>query len=110
MSAYIAAADSSATGGDLVFRLRLFVAGDEPHSLTARQILARLCEQHLKGRCEVIVVDVLRDYQAALRHRVVVVPTLIVEAPPPERIIVGSLSDEEKVLAVLGLPRPGGRE
>lgn len=57
-----------------------------------------------------IVVDVLQDYQAALRHRVVVVPTLIVEAPPPERIIVGSLSDEEKVLAVLGLPRPGGRE
>ena len=49
------------------------------------------------------IVDVFEDYQAAIEHGVIVVPTLIVDAPPPGKTIVGSLTDEEKVLAVLGL-------
>jgi len=90
---------------DPFFRLRLFVAGDEPHSLKARETLFRLCREHLKDRCEINVVDVLQDYRAALDCHVMAVPTLIIETPPPERVIVGSLSDEDKVLAVLGIAR-----
>lgn len=89
--------------GDCSYRFRLFVAGDEPNSLRARAALARLCDERLKDRCELMIVDVFEDYQAAIDHGVIVVPTLIVEAPPPAKTIVGSLDDEEKVLAALGL-------
>jgi circadian clock protein KaiB len=95
--------------GKAFFRMRLFVAGNDPNSTKAMASLSRIAEQYLKGRCEIIVVDVLQDYLAALNYQVVAVPTLIVESPPPQRVIVGSLSEEDKVLAVLGIVQEGGR-
>jgi len=99
--------DQEPSGGTPFYRLRLFVAGDEPNSAKARAVLTRLCEEHLRGRYEIHVVDIFEDYRAAIEHRVVVVPALIVESPPPPRAIVGSLSDEEKVLTALGLVGKG---
>lgn len=90
-------------GSDRTYRFLLFVAGDEPNSQRAKAALARLCEEHLKDRCETRIVDVFEDYQAAIDHGVIVVPTLIVESPPPARTIMGSLENEGKVLAALGL-------
>ncbi len=89
------------------YRLRLFVAGDEPNSAKAKAMLNRLCEKYLLKNCEITIVDVLQDYEAAIEHQVMVVPTLIVEWPPPMRSILGSLTDEEKVLAALGLMKDG---
>jgi circadian clock protein KaiB len=91
------------------YRFRLFVADDEPNSLKAKAVIARLCDTRLKGRCEVRIVDVFEDYQAAIDNGVIVVPTLIVDAPPPAKTIVGSLADEEKVLALLGPAGEGER-
>jgi circadian clock protein KaiB len=88
-----------------VYRLRLFVAGNEPSSRQARATLERLRATHLRDRCELEVVDVFADYQAAIEHRVLVVPTLRIESPPPVRILIGSLDDEAQVLAALGLDR-----
>ncbi|ROQ90118.1 circadian clock KaiB family protein [Desulfosoma caldarium] len=90
------------------YRLRLFVAGDEPNSVKAKAMLARLCDTVLRHNCQVIVVDVLQDYQAAIEYHVIVVPTLMVEWPPPVRSILGSLTDEDKVVAALGLLKDGG--
>lgn len=90
------------------YRLWLFVAGDEPNSVRARTAVARLCDVHLRGRCEIEIVDVYEDYQAAIDHKVIMVPTLIVESPLPRRTVVGSLSDEARVLAALGISEPGG--
>ena len=84
-------------------RLRLFVAGDEPNSEKAKAVLYRLCGKHLKNHFELHIVDVLEDYQAAIDHHVVAVPSLIVEKPSSSLIIVGSLSDEGKVISALGL-------
>ncbi|MBW1700354.1 MAG: circadian clock protein KaiB [Deltaproteobacteria bacterium] len=97
------------TGGAPLYRFRLFVAGDEPNSLKAKAVLSRLCDEHLKDRCEIRIVDVFEDYEAAIDYGVSVVPALIVEAPPPPRTIVGSLSDEDKVLAALGPQGKGER-
>ena len=95
------------TGGTPFYRLRLFVAADEPNSVKARAVLSRLCSDRLRDRCEIHVVDVFEDYQAAIDHRVMVIPALIVEAPSPGKTIVGSLSDEDKVLTALGLTEKG---
>jgi circadian clock protein KaiB len=101
--------DKTGAGKKPFYRFRLFVAGDEPNSLKARAVLARLCDAHLKDRYETQIVDVFEDYQAAIDHQVIAVPTLIVDAPPPVKTIVGSLADEEKVLALLGLDGKGAR-
>ncbi len=84
------------------FRLRLFVAGNEPNSSKARHVVEEVCHR-LAGRCELAVVDVLVDYQAALDNNVMAIPTLIVDMPPPRRVIVGSLNDVEKLLHALGI-------
>lgn len=85
------------------YRFRLFVAGDEPNSKMARENLLRLCEQHLHGNHRVEVVDVLENFQAALDNNILITPTLLVTSPPPPVMVVGTLSDTEKVLAALRL-------
>ncbi|MCA2001497.1 MAG: circadian clock KaiB family protein [Chloroflexi bacterium] len=98
-----AQSDKEKNGVSPLYRLRLFVAGDEPNSAQAKAVLARICDKYLGGRCEIQIVDVFEDYQAAIDYGVSMVPALIVESPPPARTIVGSLSDEDKTLAALGI-------
>jgi len=87
--------------------LRLFVAGNEPNSQSARENLAQLCQQHLKARCEVEIVDVLEDLDAALANNVLLTPTLLLVAPPPRVTVLGNLSDHQKVLQAI--QSDGGR-
>jgi circadian clock protein KaiB len=90
-----------------VYQLRLFVAGDAPNGRLARDNLEKLCTTYLAGRHELVVHDVLQDFQAALEHRVLVTPTLLLLAPLPHVVLIGTLADTPKVLAALRLP--GGR-
>lgn len=86
------------------YHFRLFVAGDEPNSRQAQETLKRLCASHLQGQYKIEIIDVLKDYKAALAHNVLFAPTLIILSPPPETRIIGSLRDVKKVLGALGLP------
>ncbi len=98
----------STSGIRPLFRFRLFVAGQEPNSLKAISVLTRLLNKDpLKDCCEFQIVDVLQDYQAAIDHRIVAIPSLVIESPPPPRVIVGSLAEEDKLLAALGLAGKG---
>jgi hypothetical protein len=85
------------------FRFTLFVVGDEPNSVLARQNLLNICDEHLRaGTCTVRVVDILVDYQVALDHNVLVTPMLIVEGPRGRSTILGNLSDIDRILVTLG--------
>ena len=86
---------------------RLFVAGNESNSSQARGNLARLCEEHLKGHFEIETVNVLRDAATAYKYNVLLTPTLILIKPPPKVTVVGNLSDNQQVLAALGLTGNG---
>ena len=86
-----------------VYIFRLFVAGNEPRSAEAIRNLSQICQAHLNGRSRVEIIDVLDDFEAALRERVVVTPTLIVDSPPPRITLVGTLADHAKVRAALRL-------
>jgi len=88
-------------GGTYVFRL--FVAGNESNSSQARGNLARLCEEHIKGRYKIDVVDVLKDAAAAYKNGVLVTPTLILLRPLPKVTVLGNLNDTGQVLAALRL-------
>jgi len=85
------------------YLLRLFVAGNGPNSKLALANLQRLCREHLNGRCTIETVDVVKNYEAAVKNNILVTPALILVAPLPRVIILGNLSDRQKVLAALRL-------
>jgi circadian clock protein KaiB len=89
---------------DDVWRLRLYVAGQTPKSVTAFANLKRLCEKHLQGKYEIEVIDLLKNPQLAKGDRILAIPTLVRRSPLPVRKIIGDLSNAERVLLGLDLP------
>ena len=86
--------------------LRLYVAGQTPRSVAAFANLKRLCEEHLAGRYNIEVIDLLKHPQLAAGDQILAIPTLVRKLPQPIRKIVGDLSDVERALVGLQL-RPG---
>ncbi len=71
--------------------------------------LRAICEEHLKGRYELLVVDVFQQPALAKDAQIIAVPTLIKKLPAPIRRIVGDLSNEQRVLVGLDLkPKKNG--
>lgn len=89
-----------------VWLLRLYVAGQSPKSLRAFDNLKQLCEDHLAGRYQIEVVDLLEQPQLAQGDEIVAIPTLVRQLPAPISKIIGDMSNTDKVLVGLQL-RPG---
>lgn len=87
-------------------RLVLFVNGASPQSSEAVANLRALCDEHLGGRWELTVVDVHQQPDLAIGQAVIALPALIREEPLSVRMVVGDLSDPQRVLRGLGL-HPG---
>lgn len=83
--------------------LRLYVAGQTPKGLTALANLKALCEEHLAGRYQIEVIDLLQNPTLAKGDQIVALPTLVRRLPPPLRKILGDLSDTERVLVGLNV-------
>ena len=84
--------------------LRLYVTDWSPHCIQAYKNLESICEEHMPGKCDIEVVDILEEPEAAKRDQVFAVPTLIKMKPGPQRKLVGDLSQTSKVLAGLDFP------
>lgn len=93
----------TAPAGGKTYVFRLFVAGNEFNSMQARDNLARVCSEHLTGRHEITIVDVLKDAATAYAQHVLVTPTLLLIKPLPAVLLLGNLSDTRHVLAALRL-------
>ena len=85
------------------YLFRLFMAGNGQNSQKALANLRSLCREHLNGRCTIETVDVVKNYEAAVRNNILVTPALILVAPRPRVTVLGNLSDPQKVLAALRL-------
>lgn len=85
------------------FLLRLYVAGQTPKSMTAFANLKKICEEHLAGRYEIEVVDLLKNPTLASGDQILAIPTLVRKLPEPVRKIIGDLSNTERVLIGLDL-------
>ena len=85
------------------YRLRLYVAGQTPKSVLAFRNLKQICEQHLQGRYEIEIVDLLENPQLARGDQILAVPTLVRRLPEPIKKIIGDLSNTERVLVGLDL-------
>jgi circadian clock protein KaiB len=86
-----------------VWNLRLYIAGQTGRSQAALENLREVCEQHLKGRYRIEVVDLRENPQLASGDQILAVPTLVRKLPQPIKKIVGDLSQTERVLVGLDL-------
>ena len=85
------------------WELRLYVAGNTSKSTLALNNLKKYCEQHLKGKYIIEVIDLLKKPQLAEGDQILAIPTLVKKVPEPIRKIIGDLSNEEKVLVGLNI-------
>jgi len=97
------AADTPAPELGERYQLRLYVAGLTPKSAQALSNLKHLCEEHLQGRYEIEVIDLLQNPQLAAGDQILALPTLVRRLPEPIKKIIGDLSNTERVLVGLDL-------
>ena len=83
--------------------LRLYVSGSTLKSALAVENIKRVCEQHLKNRYHLEVIDIYQQAKLARDEQIVAVPTLIKRPPLPLRRLIGDMSNLKKVLFGLDL-------
>lgn len=84
-------------------KLRLYVAGDSPHSAAARVNLDRLAREYLPRDHSIEIIDVVKDPGRALADGVLLTPMLVRIDPLPKRVVLGNLNDTQTVLRTLNL-------
>ncbi len=87
----------------VLFKFRLYVAGDTENSMQAIANLTALCRTYLPDRHEIEIVDVFKESKRALADGILMTPTLVKVAPSPVRKIIGTLSNTNTVLQALEL-------
>ncbi|MDP9149135.1 MAG: hypothetical protein M3O36_04220 [Myxococcota bacterium] len=63
-----------------------------------------ICDERLRGRHVLTVVDVYQEPARAKADQIVAVPALLKKRPLPVRRLIGDLSDRARVLQGLNLP------
>lgn len=90
--------------------LRLYVTGMTPRSTEAFATIKYLCEEYLKGRYDLRVIDIYQHPQLARDDQIIAVPTLVKVSPVPIRRLIGNLADTERVLRGLDIRRKNSDE
>jgi circadian clock protein KaiB len=88
---------------DKKYVLRLYVAGATARSTEAIVNIKRVCEEHLKGRYELQVIDIYQQPVLAKGEQIIAAPTLVKKLPLPLRKFIGSMVDTERILVGLDL-------
>jgi circadian clock protein KaiB len=99
-------ARDSASGGRKTpgrYVLRLYVAGLSSRSTTAIRNVRRICDEHLKGRYDLEVIDLYEHPTLARGEQIIAAPTLIKTLPHPLRRLIGDMADSNRVLVGLDL-------
>jgi circadian clock protein KaiB len=94
------------TGKEIIegmFVLKLYVSGMSRKSMEAIENLKLLCDQHLKDSFELEIIDIYKNPKLASEQHIVFSPSLLKKLPLPQKTLVGTLSDTQKVLKALGI-------
>jgi circadian clock protein KaiB len=83
------------------YRLRLYVTGTTPKSVRAITNIKVICEEYLKGRYTLEVVDIYQQPGLAKKEQIIAAPTLIKQLPLPLRKFIGDMTNKDRLL--LGL-------
>ena len=85
------------------YLLKLYIAGATPKSTQAITNIKKICEEHLKGRYDLEVIDIYQQPYLAKGEQIIAAPTLVRKLPPPLRKFIGSMDDAERMLVGLDL-------
>src|SRR5258708_35509426 len=83
--------DEEGPGQSELWDLRLYVAGQTPRSIAAFANLKKICEQHLQGRYNIEVVDLVKHPQLAAGDQDLAIPPLVARLDQPPRKTVGDV-------------------
>jgi len=85
--------------------LRLYITGSTSRSEIAIRNLKKICEEYLEGGYDLEVIDLYQKPSLAQDNQIIAAPTLIKKFPLPLRRIIGDMSDKNRVLLGLDLPK-----
>jgi circadian clock protein KaiB len=91
------------------YRFCLFVTGTTARSLRAIENARKLCDENLRGRYELEIVDVYEHPEATRDLQIIATPTLVKLSPAPLRRFIGDLADLDRLLAGLDLTPLNGK-
>ncbi len=83
--------------------LRLYITGITPRSTKAITNVKQVCDEYLKDRYELEVIDIYQQPKLAQGEQIIAAPTLIKKLPLPLRRLIGDMSDREKFLVGIDL-------
>lgn len=83
--------------------LRLYIAGATLKSTRAIMNIKRICEENIKNRYELEVIDIYQQPTLAKGEQIIAAPTLLKKFPLPLRKFIGDMSDTKKILVGLDL-------
>jgi len=83
--------------------LKLFVTGASTNSVRAISNIKQICEEHLRNKYSLEIIDVYQQKKIAESEQLIALPLLIKSFPLPERRLIGDMSETERVLKGLGL-------
>ncbi|MEV0603820.1 circadian clock KaiB family protein [Streptomyces sp. NPDC050315] len=86
------------------YSFKLFIAGQTVRSQEAVANLRLLCDSRLRNRYDLQIVDAVECPELAEEGRILATPTVIRLSPPPQRRVIGDLSDHQRAAVALGLP------
>ena len=83
------------------YALTLFITGATPRSVKAVENVQAFCGRELEGRYELEIVDLYTNPDRAQPANVIVAPTLIRHAPKPVKLLVGDMSDTQRLQSTI---------
>ncbi len=81
-----------------MYELKLYLIGRTPKAVEVIEELVGLLEDALDSHYHLHVIDVVESPEMAHKDRILATPTLVKASPPPERRVIGDLSDKERAL------------
>jgi circadian clock protein KaiB len=87
--------------GRAEWELRLYIAGQTPKAVDAFANLHRICEERLKGKYRIEVIDLKKNPTLGRGDQILAIPTLVRKLPEPVKKIIGDLSSAQRVLVGL---------
>jgi circadian clock protein KaiB len=83
------------------WELTLYTFGQSPKSRNTLTALENICNEYIKGKCKIDVIDLQKTPQFAMEHQILAIPTIIRKNPKPIKKVIGDLSNLKQALIML---------
>jgi len=83
--------------------LHLYVSGMSPKSMEAIENIKKLCGDLMEDSFQLEIIDLYKHPELASEQQIIFSPSLVKRQPLPKKILIGTFSDQEKVVRGLGI-------